>query len=554
MKVPQYESDVKDARIGNTLIDAKGSRESFGGGSGNVAAAVGEAVTSVSKVYQEQRKKADDIKIDEIDAQLVKKETELMYDQNGALNKKGKDTFGQIEYVNTEFDKYRGELEKELTNDYQREQFRKRYLDRATSIDRNVRRHVGTEIIRYDNDVAGNLIKNEMDAAISAYNDPERVNQSLTRQTEALDRIAKNNGWSKEEYDAKLSEIRGKTHNGVIDRYLVNDQDMDAEKYFQSVKDTITGDDLTDIEKKIENGSLRGKSQRFADEVMRSGLSESQALERARQEQDPKLRDALYDRIKMEYNMKDAAKRAALEELHVNALNLIDNGRATDLTKVRGWDDMISGQRNSLIEYAKAITSGKNIQTDYNTYYNLKTMASTPQTQDKFLKMNLMEYRDKLDNSHFDKMIELQGKLRKGDGSAKKTLDGFRTDSAVVKQAYEAAGLKSTDKEKLNNFNSRVEQAQLDAQERLGRKLTNKELADIANSEAKTVVVKEGWLWDDKKKMFELSDDEVKNLRYKDVPSSDKAKIEAALKAAKKQVTEEAVRQIYIKKVLNGRN
>lgn len=554
MKVPQYESDVKDARIGNTLIDAKGSRESFGGGSGNVAAAVGEAVTSVSKVYQEQRKKADDIKIDEIDAQLVKKETELMYDQNGALNKKGKDTFGQIEYVNTEFDKYRGELEKGLTNDYQREQFRKRYLDRATSIDRNVRRHVGTEIIRYDNDVAGNLIKNEMDAAISAYNDPERVNQSLTRQTEALDRIAKNNGWSKEEYDAKLSEIRGKTHKGVIDRYLVNDQDMDAEKYFQSVKDTITGDDLTDIEKKIENGSLRGKSQRFADEVMRSGLSESQALERARQEQDPKLRDALYDRIKMEYNIKDAAKRDDLEKLHTSALNLIDNGRATDLTKIPGWTSMNENQRSSLISYAKAKTSGKNIQTDYNAYYNLKTMASTPQTQDKFLKMNLMEYRDKLDNGDFEKMIDLQTKLRKGDGSAKKTLDGFRTDGAVVKQAYEAAGLKSTDKEKLNNFNSRVEQAQLDAQERLGRKLTNKELADIANSEAKTVVVKEGWLWDDKKKMFELSDDEVKNLRYKDVPSSDKAKIEAALKASKKQVTEEAVRQLYIKKVLNGRN
>ncbi len=554
MKVPQYESDVKDARIGNTLIDAKGSRESFGGGSGNVAAAVGDAVTTVSKVYQEQRKKADDIKIDEIDAQLVKKETELMYDQNGALNKKGKDTFGQIEYVNTEFDKYRGELEKGLTNDYQREQFRKRYLDRATSVDRNVRRHVGTEIIRYDNDVASNLIKNEMDAAISAYNDPERVNQSLTRQTEALDRIAKNNGWSKEEYDAKLGEIRGKTHKGVIDRYLVNDQDMDAEKYFQSVKDAITGDDLTDIEKKIENGSMRGKSQRFTDEVIRSGLSESQALERARQEQDPKLRDALYDRIKMEYNIKDSAKRADVEKLHTSALNLIDNGRATDLTKIPGWTSMSENQRSSLISYAKAKTSGKNIQTDYNAYYNLKTLASTPQTQDKFLKMNLMEYRDKLDNGDFEKMIDLQTKLRKGDGSAKKTLDGFRTDSAVVKQAYEAAGLKSTDKERLNNFNSRVEQAQLDAQERLGRKLTNKELADIANSEAKTVVVKEGWLWDDKKKMFELSDDEVKNLRYKDVPSADKAKIEAALKASKKQVTEEAVRQLYIKKVLNGRN
>jgi len=286
---------------------------------------------------------------------------------------------------------------------------------------------------------------------------------------------------------------------------------------------------------------------------MGAGLTESQALERAREEKDPKLRDAYYDRIKMEFNIKDSAKRADLENLHTNALNMIDKGKALDLTKLPGWTQMNENQRTSLMSYAKIKTSGKNIQTDYDTYYNLKTMATTPQTQDKFLKMNLMEYRDKLDNGDFEKMIDLQTKLRKGEGSAKKELDGFRSDMQVVKQAYEAAGLKTTNKEKLNQFNLRVEQTQIAAQERLGRKLTNAELAEIANNEAKQVVVKEGWLWDDKKKMFELSEDEIKNIRYKDVPSADKVKIEAALKGAKKQITEEAVRQIYIQKVLSGR-
>ena len=84
--------------------------------------------------------------------------------------------------------------------------------------------------------------------------------------------------------------------------------------------------------------------------------------------------------------------------------------------------------------------------------------------------------------------------------------------------------------------------------------MTNTELAELANTEAKTVVVKEGWLFDDKKKMFELSEDEIKNIRYKDVPSSDKVKIETVLRNAKKQLTEESVRQLYIQKVLNGRN
>ena len=116
-----------------------------------------------------------------------------------------------------------------------------------------------------------------MDVAISAYNDPTRINQALNTQAEALNRIAKNNGWSKEEYDNKLNEIRSKTHSGIIERYLVNDQDMVAEEYFKSVKDTISGDELTNIEKKLEVGTLRGKSQRFVDQAINEGLSESKA-------------------------------------------------------------------------------------------------------------------------------------------------------------------------------------------------------------------------------------------------------------------------------------
>lgn len=550
MKVPQYESNVREARNPNASIDVKPSVEAFGGGSANLLT----PIAATAKLFAEEKRKADDSVVDEKLSELTKYETERIYGPDGTINKKGKNAFGEIDGVDKDFKTKIGEIAKSLGSDYQKEKFQKKANDVLNSVNRTTTRHVGTEIIRHDNEVASSLIKNEMDVAISAYNDPTRINQALNTQAEALNRIAKNNGWSKEEYDNKLNEIRSKTHSGIIERYLVNDQDMVAEEYFKSVKDTISGDELTNIEKKLEVGTLRGKSQRFVDQAINEGLSESKALERARQEQDPKLRDTYYDRIKMEYGLRDSAKREQLEKLHINALNMIDSGKIQDLTKAPGWTGMTDGQRSSLINYAKAKVSGKNIQTDYDTYYNLKTMAATPETQDKFLRLNLMEYRDKLDNGDFEKMINLQTEARKGTAKGKKELDGFRTDAIVVKQAYEAAGLKVTNKEKLNAFNSRVEQAQIAAQERLGRKLTNTELAELANTEAKTVVVKEGWLFDDKKKMFELSEDEIKNIRYKDVPSSDKVKIETVLRNAKKQVTEEAVRQLYIQKVLNGRN
>jgi hypothetical protein len=515
-----------------------------------------QAANKVNEIYQEQKRKADQIAVYEANAKLSEIENKLLYDQkDGALNKRGKDSFDLPFGVNENYGKMSNEILNSLTNDEQKMAFKRYQIERGAQIDRTVQRHVSGEILRYDNDVTTNFIKNEQDAAIKSYKDPSRVMLSLENQKKAIADFGQRNGLSKEEIDQKSSALVSATHKEIISRMITNDEDMAAMNYYKTMKDQIKGSDLGDVEKLVEAGSLRGSSQRFVDNVMKEGLDETKALEKARSISDPKLRDATVDRIRNEFNIKDAAEKNKLEDLHVNALNMIDNGQVKDLYKIPGWNEMGVSQRNSLENYMQSKISGANIKTDPAVYYDLKTMASIPETRDKFLKMNLMEKRNSLDNGDFEKMVDLQAKLRAGKPEGAKIADGFRSDAQVVKQTYDAAGLPKNNKEKISLFNTRVEQASIAEQERLGRKLNNLELKKLADEQAMKIVTKERSFWfDEEKTLAEATDEELLNLRYKDVPSADKIKIESSLNKKGIPVNEETVRKMYIEKIMRTRN
>ena len=297
-KVPLYQGNqIKEADIPNVAINANTSVSNYKSG---LDGALSQA-PAVYDAYQEQKKKADQIAIYEADAKLSKLETSLLYDKDhGATNLKGKSSFSAPEIVSDGYNKGAKEIEDGLTNDDQKQSFAKLQLERGVSIDRTVQRHVGNEIVKYDNDTTSNFVKNEQDAAIAAYQDPARIALSIVRQKEAVQNYAERNGMPPEEATQKIADVESKTHAQVINRMLTNDQDVTADNYYKSNKDFIKGDDLAHVEKMIEAGSLRGKSQRFVDEAVKGGLSETAAIDKARSEfkDDPKLRDAAAERVR----------------------------------------------------------------------------------------------------------------------------------------------------------------------------------------------------------------------------------------------------------------
>lgn len=92
---------------------------------------------------------------------------------------------------------------------------------------------------------------------------------------------AKLNGWAPEMATAKEQEYLTSLHKQVLQGLV--DRDPEAAKaYFAANKAEIAGVDHADIEKVLKVGMSARKAQSFADEVMAAGMSEADALAKAR--------------------------------------------------------------------------------------------------------------------------------------------------------------------------------------------------------------------------------------------------------------------------------
>lgn len=530
MKVPQYNGNqVNERNIPDVGRTPAAGIESFGGGAGNVVEGLSKIATVADNIYQKEKEKADDIAVQEARNAATLKETELLYSKDGALQKKGKDAFGQIKRVDEEYQKFSSEIMDKFTNDEQRAKFKKYSDSQYVSVNRTLTNHVSTEMIRHENNVAGALIDNEANAAALAYNNSNRIGMAIGTQIETIDKLGASNGWSPEELKQKKDQVVSRTHAGVIKSFLDNDKESDAEKYFKENKEFINDKEvLSQVEQQVEIGSIRKKSQEYTDMALRKGLSESQALAQIPKD-DAKLREQMEARVRTQYGLKESAKRNDLENISVNTLNLIDQGKVTDLTKTSGWTAMDQGMRNSLTNYMEAKASGKAIQTDRNTYVQLQSMSP-----DEFVKLDIRQYSDKLGSSDFKQFVDMQKQYRNGET---KQFDTFLTDGKAVETVYKEAGLdtKGADYAKFQLDVAREQQAY---QAATGKKMNDQDLAMLAKKRAKDVVIKQGFFFDDVKKKFEITPEDIDNIKASDIPKSEQAKIDAALTKAKLPLTE----------------
>lgn len=552
-KVPEYQANqVQDAGIPDARTNANTTLDNYR----SPLTGAMEQVPSYVKVFQEQKKKADDIAVTEADAQLSKLETDLLYDKdNGATNKRGKAAFDVPETVSDGYNKGAKGIEDNLKNDEQKAEFRKKQLERGVSIDRVVQKHVGGEIIRYDNDNTQALLRNEQDAAIASL-DPERISLSVQRQKEEVEKFAQRNGLSQADAEQKSAELISKTHSGVINRMLTNDQDQAAKAYFEANKDGVKGDDLAAVEKLLEVGSSRGTSQRFVDGVLKKKVPETEALSMAREQfkDEPKMRDTVYDRIKMEYAIRDSAKKKDLEDMHVNALNVIDQGGGKELTKVRGWTQMEVGQRNSLTAYAKLKAEGKEPKTDWNYYTELQTKASTEATRDEFLKEDPTAWRLSLNDAKYTEMVKLQSSMRKGDRNADGELKNFTQMDTSLKAIFKEAGFAPDNKDEFNKFKYMLGEQQDVVQRNTGKKMSTQEYKDAAREMVKKRVLERDYLWNTTVSAFDGDPDDLnKATKYNDIPKTKIVALEKFLRSNSKPVTPENVRILYVKSLLRGK-
>lgn len=550
-RIPQLNSNVKIAPMSGAKVQAQ--EASFGGGAvverGFQAAT--QVAQGVNKFVQEEKSKADDLAVTKAYADAVKAKNDLMYNpNNGAVTRKGQDAFGVMDEYVPEYDKRLNAIENNLHNSDQKMAFEKIKIRQKLDLDGDLQRHLLREHQAFDQETTMNALDVAKEDAIYNYQTPGKVGEAIDIQKAMLITHAQRSGKGAEWLEMNLKKVESDTHRAVIERMLANGEDQKASVYYNTVKGSFTGKDATTLERVLEEGSLRGNSQRITDSIMARDLNMTQAFEEARKIQDPKLRDSVFDRIRSDFALEKAAESQEIEELNRKAYNIVD--KTGDYTRIpeRDWVRFTGPQRAAIKSYARQKLSGVSPKTDMEIYYGIKDMAADPQTREKFLTMDLMKFRDKLSDADFKSFVKEQTDAKQGKVS---TLDGWRTDTQIIKDSLSPIIDTKTPagKEKFVQAARMIEDQQIAMQQKLGRKLNNKEMQELVDNVKIQGITERGMFsfFDKKKSLFELKRGETFEVPIDEVPDVERNKIEDALRKNGMEVNEANILKLYTRKL-----
>ena len=540
---PRYDSpQIQRQGTPNVRVTQSAPVEAFGGG--RVAEGVSRPLNQIAQdtfqIAQKEKAKADDVAVQDAYTRTVQMKNTLFFDpKNGAVTKGGKDAFGVIDEYGTQYDKEADEIENSLTNEDQRQQYRVIRARQKADFDNDLNKHVYSQAKRYEDETFKSTLSTSRDDAILHYNDPTKIQESVELQKAVIIDYAQKNNMPPEWVKQAITESNSKTHSEIINRMLANGDDPGAEKHFKEHKDQIGGEYSADIEKNLEEGSMRGNSQRAADTIVAKHNDMGSALKAAKDIENPKLRDETERRIKDHFQTMKAAENDRKDAIFDSVSRKIETTKSRDSIPPAQWNAMDLQQRNAIDNRIKQLKEGVPPVTDRKTYLELTDMVENDRK--KFLNTNLMLYTSNLSDSDFKKFADMQADAKKGGGQK---IDGFMSDQQVVNGVLKQMKI-SKNSDSADKFRKMLDTRVIQYEKDTGKKADNDVLRKLSNELAIQGITDKGLLWDTKKYSFQLNADES----FEDivVPESDRAEIESELRKRGKPVTEQSVKSLYIR-------
>src|SRR5437667_1419637 len=221
-----------------------------------------------SELYAAETHRQDQIRLLDADRQAGQLENQLMYDPNsGALNVKGKDSFALPDTVGRTWDSETGKIRQGLGNDRQRIAFDQHIVAKRQDMMNRLDGHIAQESFRVDGEALNGKVENETEAAL-ADPLPDNVQRRLANIDQAYADYGDRYKIAPEETAAAKAKARSRVQVGVIDRMLKNGNDIQAKVYYEHVEGDILGEHRGQIEGGLHEGSMRGESQRIADDIV----------------------------------------------------------------------------------------------------------------------------------------------------------------------------------------------------------------------------------------------------------------------------------------------
>lgn len=543
------DTTVNPSALPGARVDSTEPLSAFGGGESlsKTNQAARDLTNDTGKEAQvfalQQQKDADEVRVQEADLAASKAQTDL---QVQLKNMQGKDALGAPDVISKQWKDTTDKIYSGLSTENQRQAFNKIRSVRTADLYNTTQNHVAVESKKYDGELTDAYLKNAQNVAATNFMDTSpdgQVNQSIFLQEQAIRKYGQRNGIPDELLKLKIDQAKSETHTSVIEQMLSNHADQVASDYYDQNKAAILPDAKVKVEKAIEAGVLLGDGQRQADQIFNKyATNRNAAFEYVKDHiKDPELRKTTETQLESMFTRQNMANRENNYKNYQLASKLVEQNQNPpgNLTS-----NLTAEQNAALQRRQKQVNAGVQPNTDWSTYYNLKSMAADKKNE--FVNQNLLEYRHVLADTEFKDLVGLQSQLKKNDTTAQNQLNGFRTTNQVVEDTLSSAGINvrsksARDQAKVSNFKRMVDEHIQVLQDQTQKKAKSEDVQKIAdNLLINTVVKGGGWFgFDAKKRVFEL--------QYKDVPQTDRSAIISALKKRGKTPTEQSVLEYYAK-------
>jgi hypothetical protein len=543
---------------GATLEQQKARSQEGLANFGAVVANTGLSIYSAE--MQRERDRADSVAILEAQRKLGEWENARVTE---ALNLKGKDALGLPENMAAEFEKVSGEIEKGLSTQRQRDMFLRLKTDRGLGVDLTMRRHVAQEINRYEAEELEGFLQNTVSSGALHANDPKRVFTDLAAGVEAIRTHGKNTGKSDQAVEAQVLKFSTAMHEGVIDRLLATEQDRAAKAYLAETRDQIDGRKIAEIEKALEEGSLRGEAQRHADDIINSGASFEEQRAAAKK-LEPKVRERALAIIEHEQAVRDRADREQHEKWTTEGRNIIDRTGDWRSIPASTWSKLTIQETAALKAYAEHKVAQVPVKTNPHLYAQLSQMATSddPEVRKRFQQMNLTEHIASLSMSDFQEFVKAQGVGRAGDeAKARGLLINAAAQTQMVNDALVSMGLDPTPPQpgtktfdeqtayRVGEFRRSVREAVSRLEQDQKKPATDEQLQSIVDRLRTPVgekVTRDNWLWPDTKvTAFAFETAQAQATKVTDIPHGERQKIEEALRKNSLPISDDSVLRLF---------
>ena len=552
--VPRYQQQVQERQTPDVRLPDSAPAGAFGVGAQGQASrnATRNLISTADKLYEQERKKADDLAFMKADYKASIIQTDI---ERAVKGRRGEDALTASKDAQEEWDKKTAELLDTANGVNQRGRIQRSLLQRKASIYKTAESHQQNEILNYTKEQATAYVEAERNSAIENYDDPNAVGLSIERQKAALTKILDNVGISTNTPAGKkvLEEAISNTHVGIINRMLSDEKDVDAKGYFDAIKDEIAPGAYEKVQKVLEEGSLRGESQREMTRIVGSSKSKNEALDKVYAITDPKVKDETRKRVKEYYSLREDARKDEQGKMFQKYAKVLEENPTIDAIPPEDWMEFDEAHRKNLRAKVSDLKKGRKTETNMADYFELSQMAYKNPKKFKSLTYADLAKRQ-LSDTHMTKFVDMINNHKKGNTEL---FDGFQSDTAVFNDMLAKNGIDPSpsapaSKSKIAAIRARVDKRAEEFHERTGNKPTNDELRQLIVPEVQKVTVEDAGflLFDKEKRTGELTEDDKRNVI---VPELEKIEIINSYKRnGLPEPTAQQIREAYINVILGS--